>query len=120
MQLGREVKRSVMVLFIGCLLGGCAIRVGDLTVASTKNIGQLSQKGEKVEGEDCATNILGISVGGPMVPNFKTAIDKALERAKGDVLTDAVLWKSDVVTLLFNQHCYKVEGRVAQAQFGKK
>lgn len=95
-------------------------RFGDLTLGSSKNIGQLSQKGDKGEGEDCATNILGISVGGPMVPNFKTAIDKALERAKGDVLTDAVMWESNIVTLLFNQHCFKVEGRVAQAQFGKK
>ena len=121
MQLGRGVKRSVMVLFIGCLLGGCAMRVGDLTLGSSKNIGQLSQKGEKVEGEDCATNILGfIPISGPMVPNFKTAVDKALERAKGDVVTDAVLWQSDIVTMIFNQHCFKVEGRVARAELGKK
>ena len=42
-------------------------RFGDLTLGSSKNIGQLSQKGDKGEGEDCATNILGISVGGPML-----------------------------------------------------
>lgn len=121
MPLGRGVRRSVVALCIGCLLGGCAMRVGDLTIASTKNIGQLSQKGDKVEGEDCASNILGlIPISGPVVPNFKTAVDKALERAKGDVVADAVLWESHIVMLVFNQHCFKVEGRVARAELGGK
>jgi hypothetical protein len=97
------------------------MRVGDFTVGSTKNISQLSQKGDKVEGEDCSSNILGlIPISGPMMPNFKTAVDKALERAKGDVVADAVLWESHIVALVFNQHCFKVEGKVARAELGKK
>lgn len=115
------IKRSIIAVLAGCLLGGCAMRVGDFTVGSTKNISQLSQKGDKVEGEDCSSNILGfIPISGPMMPNFKTAVDKALERAKGDVVADAVLWESNIVALVFNQHCFKVEGKVARAELGKK
>jgi hypothetical protein len=112
---------TVTVLVLVMSLGGCSVRVGDFTVGSSKNIGQLSQKGDSVEGEDCSSNILGIiPVGGATVPNFKTAMDRALERAKGDVIADVVLWESSVVALIFNQHCYKVEGKVARGEFGKK
>lgn len=117
----RGVLRTVIILVTTALLGACSMRVGDFTVASSKNIGLLSQKGDTVEGEDCSTNILGmIPVAGPTVPNFKTAVDRALERAKGDVVADAVMWETSVVTLLVNQHCYKVEGKVARGEFGKK
>ena len=121
MLLDPGIKRSVIAVLTGCLLGGCAVRVGDFTVASTKNIGQLSLKGDKVEGEDCANNLLGlIPISGPMMPNLKTAVDRALERAKGDVLADAVVSESLIVTIIFNQHCYKAEGTVARAQLGSK
>lgn len=121
MLLVRRGLCAVVALLVSASFIGCMIRVGDFTLGSTKNIGQLSQKGDKVEGEDCATNILlFIPVAGPMVPNFKTAVDKALERAKGDVVADAVMWESKIVTLIFNQHCFKVEGKVARAELGKK
>lgn len=117
----RGVTHAVIALLLYGLLVGCAMRIGDFTVGSSRNIGQLSQKGDNVEGEDCSSNILGfIPVAGPMVPNFKTAVDKALERAKGDVVADAVMWESHIVTLIFNQHCFKVEGKVARAELGKK
>jgi hypothetical protein len=96
------------------------MRIGDFTVGSSRNIGQLSQKGEPVEGEDCSSNFIGIPIGGPMIPNMKTAVDKALDKAKGDVVADAVLSHTIVFTLIFNQECYKVEGRVARGDFGKK
>lgn len=117
----RNVYLGVVAAFVSCLLVGCANRIGDFTVGSSKNIGLLSQKGESVEGEDCSTNILGfIPIAGPMVPNFKTAVDKALERAKGDVVADAVMWQSSLFTLIVNQSCFRVEGKVARAEFGKK
>jgi hypothetical protein len=109
-----------MLLLVCITIVGCTLRIGDFTVGSSRNIGQLSQKGEAVEGEDCSTNFIGIPVAGPMIPNMKTAVDKALEKAKGDVVTDAVLWHSFITTLIFNQQCYKVEGRVARGEFGKK
>lgn len=112
---------AVAVLGLALGLGGCSMRIGDFTLGSTKNISLLSQKGDTVEGEDCSSNILGIiPAGGPMMPNFKTAMDRALERAKGDVVADAVLWETHIVTIIFNQHCFKVEGKVARGEFGKK
>lgn len=101
---------------------GCTIRTGDFTVGSSRNIGLLSQKGDAVEGEDCSSSILFglIPISGPVQPNFKTAMDRALEKAKGDVVADVVLWQSDLNLMLFSQHCFKVEGKVARGEFGKK
>lgn len=110
---------TVVVLCMVVPLGGCSMRIGDFTVGSSKNIGHLSQKGDSVTGEDCSTSILFIPVGGPMVPSFKTAIDRALERAKGDVVADAVVWESQIFTIIFNQRCFQVEGKVARGEFGK-
>lgn len=103
------------------VLGGCTMRYGDFTVGSTKNISQLSQKGDKVTGEDCSANLLGlIPIEGPIYPNLKTAIDRALERAKGDVIADAVISYSALPLIIYNQYCFKVEGKVAKAELGKK
>jgi len=111
----------VMLAFISILATGCSMRIGDFTVGSSKNLGLLANKGDHVEGEDCSNNLLGlIPLGGPTVPSFKTAVDRALERAKGDVIADAILWDTSLVTIIFNQHCFKVEGNVARAEFGKK
>ncbi len=119
---GLRVKgtmRILVALFLFVPLVGCSTRIGDFTVASTKNIGLLSQKGETISGEDCSTTLFFfIPIGGPIVPNFKTAIDKALERAKGDVVADAVLWESWFNLLLIKQWCFKVEGEVARGEFG--
>ena len=121
MWLVSERMPLVLWAFAIIAIAGCSIRAGDFTVGSSKNIGLLSNKGDHVEGEDCSNNILGlIPAGGPMQPNLKTAVDRALERAKGDVVADAVFWESRLVTVIFNQHCFKVEGKVARAEFGKK
>lgn len=117
----KRIGHGVLALVLGASMFGCATRIGDFTVGSSKNISLLSQKGEKVEGEDCSTSILFfIPIAGPMIPNFKTAVDRALERAKGDVVADAVMWESKILTGFFNQHCYKVEGKVARAELGKR
>ena len=114
-RLGLGVLLLLTVLFLGC-----SIRVGDFTVASTKNIGQLSMKGDSVEGEDCSSYFLIFNVKGPTEPNVKTAVDRALERAKGDVLVDAVIWRTAIPAIIFNQLCFRVEGKVARAELGKK
>ena len=112
---------SVSALILSVALGACSMRVGDFTVASTKNIGQLSQKGDTVVGEDCSTKLLiFIPVEGPVAPNVKTAVDRALEKAKGDVIADVVVWETRLPLLIINQWCFKVEGKVARAELGKK
>lgn len=119
---GLCVKGTMKVLGVLVLLVplvGCSTRIGDFTVGSTKNIGLLSQKGETVSGEDCTTKLFGwIPIAGPTAPNFKTAMDQALERAKGDVVADAVMWSSYYHFLLVSQECFKVEGKVARGEFG--
>ena len=110
-----------LVVAVSMVLGGCTVRYGDFTVGSTKNISQLSQKGDAVTGEDCSANLLGmIPIQGPVFPNLKTAIDRALERAKGDVIADAVISYNALPLVIFNQYCFKVEGKVAKAELGKK
>jgi hypothetical protein len=116
-----DAIQAFAILFFASAMIACSMRIGDFTVASSKNISQLSQKGDHIEGEDCSANLLGlIPLGGPTVPNFKTAVDKALEKAKGDVVADAVMWETKLVMIIFNQHCFKVEGKVARSEFGKK
>jgi hypothetical protein len=115
-----EVVFGVVLLLLTVFTSGCSLRAGDFTVASTKNIGMLSQKGDRVEGEDCATRFLWFPIAGPVDPNFKTAMDKALEKAKGDVISEAVLWETKINMIIFGQHCFKVEGKVARGEFGKK
>jgi hypothetical protein len=117
---GQEAVSAVIFASLLALTVGCTLRVGDFTVASSKNIGMLSQKGDRVEGEDCSTRFLWFPIAGPVDPNFKTAMDKALEKAKGDVIAEAVLWKSEFNFIIFGQRCFKVEGNVARGEFGKK
>ena len=99
----------------------CSHRIGDLTLVSTKNIGQLSQHTDRVEGEDCANYLFAMIPLGNMQANPKTAVDRALEGAKGDMLSDGVLWWSFFFfPYVFMQECYKVEGIVTRAEFVKK
>ncbi len=88
---------------------GCAVRMADMTVASTKNYNLNSNqfvKGQRVTGEDKVPVVL-FPLG---IPNFKTAIDKAIEK---DSCTVAL---SDVVITQLNQAFivgkigYRVEG----------
>ncbi len=75
------------------MLSGCSVRVADLTMVSTKNIDlsdtQLdSRKGQRQTGEDCHFNLLGLIPFG--LPNMEEAVDKALEKGKGNVMVDEV------------------------------
>lgn len=83
-------------------LSGCAARLTDFTVISTKNV-QVSQvKGKRVTGRDCAVFA---------TPNMKEAIDSAVEKANKtgqdyDALVDGVVYMRS--WLLFQ--CIEVEG----------
>ena len=55
-----------------------------------------------------------------MQPNLKTAIDRALEKTKADVLVDGVISHSVIFTYIYNEACWKVEGSGARAELGKK
>ena len=94
-----NARNSVGVM-ASALAGGCATRLTDFTVISTKSLSMPLNKGPRVTGEDC-----GFSV------ELKEAIDTAIESggSEGDMLVDGV------VTL--KQYpfwtCYVVEGTIA-------
>ena len=88
---------------------GCAIRMADMTVASTKNYNLNSNqfvKGQRVTGEDKVPVVL-FPLG---IPNFKTAIDKAIEKDRCAVaLSDVVITQLNYA-FIFGQIGYRVEG----------
>lgn len=84
--------KKIAVVVIGALvLSGCAQRVADLTIASTKNYnlnGDKFVKGARVKGEDSKPVIL-VPLG---MPNVKEAADLAIEQNKCAVaLADVVV-----------------------------
>ncbi|MCY6411754.1 hypothetical protein QTA56_06320 [Acinetobacter sp. VNH17] len=88
---------------------GCAVRIADMTVASTKNYNINSNqfiKGQRVIGEDKVPVIL-FPLG---MPNFKTAIDRAIEKNPCSVaLSDVVITQLNQAFLV-GQVGYRVEG----------
>ena len=63
------------------IMSGCAVRMADMTIASSKNYNLNSNnfvKGERVQGEDTAPVVV-FPLGSP---NMKTAIDRAIEKNK--------------------------------------
>lgn len=91
------------------MLSGCAVRVADLTVASTKNYNLNSNqfvKGERVTADDSVPVVL-FPLG---IPNMKTAMDKAIEKNKCSVaLTDVVITSLNYAFLV-GKIGYRVEG----------
>jgi hypothetical protein len=100
---------KVVAIIALSLFAGCATRLTDFTVISTKNVGLAVQKGRRVKAEDCA--LLG-------KPNLKAAIDKAIESG-GDVNADMLI--DGVVTYEERalDNCYIVEGNVVASKGAK-
>lgn len=113
---------------IGCLLSlaavvlltsGCSIR-DSFTVASTKLV-RLDQfeldkanKTKNVQGEDTAHIIIFVPTGSP---NLKTAMDRALEKGNGDVMTDVVIESSFFyIPYIYGQTSWKVNGDVIKTR----
>ena len=93
----------VMAATFCLFLVACTTRTGDLNLIATKNIQSL--KGHeirgRVEGSDC--KIFGI-------PNVEEAIDRAIEKANGNALVDAVLYQY----IAPFKSCFRVKGTVVQ------
>ena len=99
------MKRYLRMFAVGLSLlslVGCASRLTDFTVISTKNVQVSQAKGKRVTGRDCAVFA---------TPNMKEAIDSAVEKANKtgqdyDALVDGVVYLRS--WLLFQ--CIEVEG----------
>lgn len=88
---------TAMMFLVGVVsLTGCStIRLGDLSLMSTKNVNLdevdldtlPQQKG--IEGEDTKFVLLFIPFG---IPHLEDAVDDALEKGGGDLIADAVIY----------------------------
>jgi len=100
------------------MLSSCSWRVADLTMVSTKNIDlsntQLDARtGQRQTGQDCHFNLLGLIPFG--LPNMEEAVDKALEKGKGNVMVDEVTEYENIWVVLGFITCINVEGTVLSA-----
>jgi hypothetical protein len=110
-----HINKIVRLAFCFCalvFLSGCATRVGDLTLASTKNIDLTNthlnaKQGIRVSGHDCKWQFLGIPMG---EPNLKDAIDNALTNGNSNLLVDEVTRLKAVNFIVVGKTCYVVEG----------
>ena len=108
-----RISISLLVLTVAAVVlgAGCgARRVTDFTVISTKNtmlVAKADKRDRRITGEDCTMTLIG-------VPNMKSAIDDAIEKAgpEYDALVDGVVWMDDKI--LFQ--CYRVEGTPLKAK----
>ncbi len=112
------MKKSVLTVlmagFMAMSLSGCATRLIDFTMISTKNVdftkGASFKRGrERVEGIDEVSIIIFIPTG---TPNIKEAIDRAIESVPGAVaLVDGVVTqKSWYIPYIFGKSSFVVEG----------
>jgi len=112
--------RILLVMAMAVLLGGCSTRIGDLTVASPKNLSsefEIVQKG--VSGKDCAYSLLSIIPLGTLNPTIDGAIDDALSRVlDADALTDASIFNDILIAFIFNSNCIRVEGTAIRTDSG--
>jgi hypothetical protein len=120
-----KIKNAVSFLMVAGLLileTGCTTRVGDLTVLSTRNVtldkvdlDRLPQvKG--ITGKDSKFIFLFIPFG---VPHLEDAVDSALDKGGGDVLTDTVVYRQGW-WFLIGETTLKVKGTVINTKGSAK
>lgn len=108
---GKLMKKLLfsIIAATSVLATGSSVRMADMTVASTKNYNLNSNqfvKGERVTGEDKVPVVL-FPLG---VPNFKTAVDRAIEKNRCAVdLSDVVITQLNQAFIV-GQIGYRVEG----------
>jgi hypothetical protein len=112
---------GIALLLIGVAVTGCATHQGDFTVASSKiirlNDFKLDQKvnAKNVEGKDVQHVIIVFPTGG--APSFKRAMDEALEKGDGDVMTDVRIdsWWF-YIPYIYGQAGWSVSGDVVKTR----
>jgi hypothetical protein len=105
------------ILFL--TMAGCANRIGDFTIVSTKNV-EISRVDLKrvdftrgVEGGNGRWWVLFIPLG--PAPNMKEAVDRCLERGHGDFMTSAVIYERNWHVILFGHEAIEVKGDVGNS-----
>ena len=114
-------KMGLFAVLLLPLLSGCVVRHGDFSVVSNKLV-RLSEldldqadRARGIVGEDKQHIVCIIPIGG--VPTLEGAIDDALEKGAGDVVTDAVIsaW-SWYIPYIYGQSGWAVKGDVVKTR----
>jgi len=107
-------RLHLIVVFLGIFfIAGCAVNHGRFTVLSNKTIDtsnfNMDKKGKKVVGKDVQHIFIIIPTG--KRPILNRAIDNALNKYDGDVLTDVVItsWFFRIPRM-YTQRGWEVEG----------
>ncbi|MBL0701906.1 MAG: hypothetical protein JJV91_00290 [Desulfosarcina sp.] len=108
------MKNVIALIIVSLLISGCAHRIGDFTVASTKNMNIKSALhkvdfDKRLVGKDVKHIIFFFPTG---IPNMKEAMDNAIEKEPGavglsNVTVKLVNW---YIPLFYGQNCYEIEG----------
>ena len=108
----RFALRSALLVAVAWVATGCTTRVGDLTVATPKNMRTSFEVLQRdVVGKDCFQTVLLLIPIGTQNPTIDGAIDDALDQVpEADALVDASLFQDDLFLLLYTQNCIRVEG----------
>jgi len=101
-----------VIAFVAASFVGCAQRIGDFTLISTKNVdigGKYKKLDGRYTGEDAKGMLLFIPLG---TPNLKTAVDNCIENGKGELITNAVLESSFWTAIVWSEQKFVVTGDV--------
>lgn len=108
------MKKAIIGIAAMLTMAGCVHRIGDFTVASSKNMDITDHlhrvdTGNRVTGDDTVHIIIFIPTG---IPNMKEAMDNAIEKAPGAVGLSDVTVKLGAfyIPLIYGQQWYEVEG----------
>lgn len=107
------------VVAVATLVSACSIRTADMTLMSTRivNLDHVDldklPTTRRVVGEDKRWIILFIPLG---LPHLKDAVDQALDKGNGDLMTDAVVHQGGWTAILFGQTSLTVEGDVVKTR----
>ncbi|MDF0673693.1 MAG: hypothetical protein P0120_05030 [Nitrospira sp.] len=109
----------VILMIMTLLTAGCSTRIADMTVITTRivaldrvDLDKLPTK-RRVAGESTRWTILIIPLG---FPTIKEAVDDALDKGGGDLMTDAVVTSEGWTAILFGLTRLKVEGDVVKTR----
>lgn len=104
--------------FLGVVLSGCSVRLGDLSAITTKSINldkvdiDALPQVKGVRGKDTKFIFVFIPFG---IPHLEDAIDDALEKGGGDLMTDAVIHRR-YWWFLIGQDSFEVKGNVVNTR----
>lgn len=117
----RNLRPYAFIIMVMFIIAGCGTRHGDFTVLSSKLIRLSDFELEKVnrvkgvEGKSTAQIIFVIPTAGD--PSLEDAIDEALEKGNGDVMTDAVIYSWGwYIPYIYGSFGWRVKGDVIKTR----